>query len=52
MTISVVLTCRFMVVSEHFTQNEFVGVFPERVSKHGLGHEVHITVGAFSLVSA
>lgn len=45
-TLPLRLTCRLAVVFEHFTQDQFVGIFPERVSEHGSRDKVHITVRA------
>lgn len=44
------LTCRFAVVLEHFTQDQLVGVFAERIPKHGTRKQIHVAVGALGLV--
>ena len=46
------LTCRFAVVLEHFTQNQLVGVFAEWIPEHGGREQVHVAVGALGLVRA
>ncbi len=45
-------TSSFPVVLEHLTQDQFVGVFAERIPEHCRGDEIHVTVGAFRLIRA
>lgn len=45
-------TCSFAVVLEHFTQNQLVGVFAEWIAEHGSRNQVHVAVGALSLIGA
>ncbi len=45
-------TCRYTVVFEDLTEDQFVGVEGEWISEHADWDEVHVTVGAFGLVCA
>lgn len=49
-TLSFFVTCRFAVVLQHFTQNQLVGVFAEWITEHGSRDQIHVAVGALSLV--
>lgn len=40
------VTCWLMVVLEHFTEHQLVGVFSEWVPEHGYRNQEHIAVGA------
>ena len=46
------LTCWLVIVLEHFTEHQLVGVFPERVPEHSYRDQEHVAVGALRLVGA